>query len=788
MRAVWARAKNEMRAHWRAITALCLLAGFPGGVALASAIGASRTDSVVDRLVAKTKAPDIFMVPDFQENKVPFESIARLPVVSEARIFRGFGPVAPTPADLEISAPHEFDLSASRAKILSGRLPRPDRTDEAVITFKTADRYHWGLGTIVSLALAGAGSDPTSGGPAKAGPVVTVHVVGVVANAGDFVSVAGPGLQLTSAFERMYAPRAATIRVYLFSLRHGSADLKEFEKGVSLLSGGKPVLYTEAISDVAQVKRTFHLQAAALWIMCLFLGVVAILILGQSIARQAALESVEYPTLSALGMTRRDLVALGFVRAGVVGLGAAALAVVVGLLLSLFTPFGMARIAEPKPGLWAPGLLLLIGIGAILFVVSGLSIVPSLRASRVSGSADASGARPSLASRVLSGLTSRPSPTIGARFALEPGRGRTAVPVRSSLVAIIAGIVALLAALIVAASVQHLLVSPPLYGMNWDVAFSDNSGSVSFAPGSKELKALSSDPTIADLAAGVYTGATFRLNGVGMDGIAVDAIKGDIEPTILEGRAPKGADEVVVGRKSLQAAHAGIGSSVLVGIIGQANAPQAMRVVGITILPFDDDTSSIGEGLWMTFAGIQGLVPGVPKDSAIIRFAPGVAKGPAIKRLQARFAGDYSSLDLPNGVRDFGRVSRMPLVLAGVLAALAAGTLAHMLTSSIRRRRRDLAILKTLGLGKGQVRAAVAWQAAVFTGTALVVAVPLGLVAGRWMWNVVARYGGFAPAAIVPAAQFGIVCAGSLVVAALVAVWPARAAARTEPALVLRAE
>jgi ABC-type lipoprotein release transport system permease subunit len=122
------------------------------------------------------------------------------------------------------------------------------------------------------------------------------------------------------------------------------------------------------------------------------------------------------------------------------------------------------------------------------------------------------------------------------------------------------------------------------------------------------------------------------------------------------------------------------------------------------------------------------------------------------------------------------------------LAALAAVTLAHMLTSSIRRRRRDLAILKTLGLGTGQLRAAVAWQATVFTPTALVIAVPLGVVAGRWLWNVIARYGGFAPAAIVPAAEFGIVCGGSLLVAALIAAWPARAAAKTEPALVLRTE
>src|SRR5439155_6050097 len=178
--------------------------------------------------VAKTRSPDIFMVPDFQETKLPFADIAALPVVSEARIFRGFGAVSPTPENLEVSAPQGFDLPASRVKILSGRLARPDRTDEAVITFKAADRYHWHPGTTVTVALAGAGSDIVSGGPPKPGPVVQVRVVGVVATAGDFVAVAGPGMQLTSAFERKYASQTAGISLFVFSLHRGSKDLGTF--------------------------------------------------------------------------------------------------------------------------------------------------------------------------------------------------------------------------------------------------------------------------------------------------------------------------------------------------------------------------------------------------------------------------------------------------------------------------------------------------------------------------------------------------------------------------------
>ena len=53
----------------------------------------------------------------------------------------------------------------------------------------------------------------------------------------------------------------------------------------------------------------------------------------------------------------------------------------------------------------------------------------------------------------------------------------------------------------------------------------------------------------------------------------------------------------------------------------------------------------------------------------------------------------------PADVANWGRVSGFPYGgLAALIAAAAAALLAHALATSIRRRRRDLAILKTLGL------------------------------------------------------------------------------------------
>lgn len=124
-------------------------------------------------------------------------------------------------------------------------------------------------------------------------------------------------------------------------------------------------------------------------------------------------------------------------------------------------------------------------------------------------------------------------------------------------------------------------------------------------------------------------------------------------------------------------------------------------------------------------------------------------------------------------------MSQVPLVLAGVLAVLAFGTLAHLLVSSIRRRRRDIAILKTLGFEKRQARGVILWQAGIFVSVVLAIAVPLGVVVGRLTWNVIAPYGGFDPAPVVPLGRFGLVCLAAMVVALAIALLPARAAART---------
>jgi ABC-type lipoprotein release transport system permease subunit len=112
----------------------------------------------------------------------------------------------------------------------------------------------------------------------------------------------------------------------------------------------------------------------------------------------------------------------------------------------------------------------------------------------------------------------------------------------------------------------------------------------------------------------------------------------------------------------------------------------------------------------------------------------------------------------------------------------------HTLVTSVRRRRRDLAVLKTLGFVRGQVGAAIVWQATTFAVVALGLGLPLGVAAGRWAWQLAAASLGVDSAPVVSLAAMLAVAAGTVLAANLVAAVPGRAASRLRPAVALRSE
>jgi putative ABC transport system permease protein len=179
-------------------------------------------------------------------------------------------------------------------------------------------------------------------------------------------------------------------------------------------------------------------------------------------------------------------------------------------------------------------------------------------------------------------------------------------------------------------------------------------------------------------------------------------------------------------------------------------------------------------------------------DSVFVRFRPGVEPQAGREDLAARLSqvGSFSvdGPAIPTDLVNFGQVQDLPQVLGIGLAAVALLTIAHLLITSVRRRRRDFAIMRALGFTSWQVRGTLCWQALTLAGIALVIGVPAGIACGRLCWQVFAHQLGITAVVAVPLAVLAVMAAGWLTAAALVAALPGEAATRNPPARVLHSE
>jgi hypothetical protein len=383
-------------------------------------------------------------------------------------------------------------------------------------------------------------------------------------------------------------------------------------------------------------------------------------------------------------------------------------------------------------------------------------------------------------------------------MALDPGRGRSAVPVRATAAAAIIAVGAMITAVTFGASLGHLLSHPRLYGTTYDadIQLNQNFGDVrSLVP------VLRADTSISALAI-AESGVPLRSGHVSFGAVATTNVVGAIQPTLVEGSLPRSAGEIDLGSRTMADLHTRIGARIPVAVAGLTR-PLPMRVVGRVVLSPVSDTQGLGRGAVVStralgmfeaaiLTGLRSTFHAPPPGDAFVRFKPGLSPDEAIAALERRLGGAGTVLvtapSEPSDVVDFGQVRDLPQLLAGLLAAVATLTLAHLLVTAVRRRRRDLAVLKTLGFVPRQVSAAVAWQATALSVLALLVGIPVGIAAGRLIWSVVANSIGVVVEPSVPWVWVGVVVPATLLIANLVAAGPAAAAARVAPSTVLRSE
>jgi hypothetical protein len=511
----------QLRGRWRAWLGLALLVGLFAGAVDAITAGAQRTDSAYPRLVAWSKAPDAALYsPVFQSGifaQVRPEQVARLPQVTATAVAMTY--MVANPAEIGLIAPEDRRIPGQmwHRKLIAGRLPDPARADEADIAFTTARDFKLGVGDSLALKLLTTSGTTTS---------VRLRIVGVDATPSEFPPSTGTGndtVWTTPAFYRQHAG-ASLVEYAAISLRlrHGAADWNAIQHEVEQFSHGR-VLQAFTLADVgAPTERSIHLQVVALRLLAALLALIGLLVTSQLIARQTFLESADYQTAKALGMTRQELLAAAIGRAALIGVVAGLVATVLAVALSPVFPIGLAKFAEPHPGVDINTAVLAMAFAATLVGVAACAAWPAWRSVRRGASGEPVIARPN--AKLISALASamRPvSAAVGLRLGLQRGSGRTALPVASTVVTAALGLAALTAALVFSGSLTYLLSTPRLYGASWDVLVQTiESGDP--GPGvTAALPVVSRDPQVAAWATG-YSGVPLRLAGADVQAIALN--------------------------------------------------------------------------------------------------------------------------------------------------------------------------------------------------------------------------------------------------------------------------
>src|SRR5262249_6577519 len=125
---------------------------------------------------------------------------------------------------------------------------------------------------------------------------------------------------------------------------------------------------------------------------------------------------------------------------------------------------------------------------------------------------------------------------------------------------------------------------------------------------------------------------------------------------------------------------------------------------------------------------------------------------------------------------------------AGVLALLATLAVGYLLIASVRRHRRDFAVLRALGFTRRQVMAAVASQATTVAVVALLVGLPCGVLLRRFGWGVFTNSLAVPNNPVAPAVALFVAIPIAVLVANVLAAGPGVLAARLRPADALRSE
>jgi hypothetical protein len=839
---LWYRFRATFRRRWAGYLTLAVLIGLLGGVAMASLTAARRTDSSYPRFLASTNPSDLIVQPNGGSGSFNFlAQIARLPHVKQTETATsisaatitphgGIGTVLQSQVQL-ISSPDGLFSRQDRVTIVQGRAVNPAHPDEVVASPQAAALLGLHVGSRIPVGI-------WSGGQKRITPFyrkLDLTVVGIgVFNTQvlqDDIDSDRTGFLLGGPSLAREFGSCCTSDVYVGlqltgGSRYDTVVAQEYEQlensSPFYAHGGGQLLQVLQVYDTsaieAEAQRAIRPEAIALGVFAAIAGLAALIIGAQSISRQLQAGSGDTEILRGLGAGPAVTAADGL--PGILGAIAAGslLAAAVTVGLSPFTLFGPVRTAEPSAGIYLDAAVLGLGVLVLFVVLGAVAAVTGYRLAPHRAAARGQGAgRGSAAVRAAQAAGLPASAVAGTRFALEPGRGRTAVPVRSVMTGAVLAIGVVMATLTFGASLDSLVSHPALYGWNFDYALYATDGWGPFPPA---VTALVHHDRSVQAATGVY----FLTVQIDRQQQTVPAILSPVRPAvgprILSGHGLDGPGQIVLGAATLAQLRKRIGDTVRV-YLGSVIRGTELRIVGTAALPTIGDTlgvhASLSTGALFAAAVVPASVftreygPFNGPNAILVRLRSGTSQaagrrslmtiartynqvahsprivaqaGPSALQLQASVLPPQRPAEIVN----YRTMGTLPAILSGGLAAGAVAGLGLTLVASVRRRRRDFALLKTLGFTRRQLAGAVAWQSTVIAAAGLVVGVPLGIAAGRWLWLLFARQLSAVPDPVIPVASIGLAALAALILANLVAALPGRKAALTPPAVILRAE
>jgi putative ABC transport system permease protein len=378
---------------------------------------------------------------------------------------------------------------------------------------------------------------------------------------------------------------------------------------------------------------------------------------------------------------------------------------------------------------------------------------------------------PSRVVRCARRWTGRPTVVAGLGFAFAGRRGRN--PLRYSLPGVIVGIAGLLGALTFASTLDRLAATPSRYGWNGDFNVVDVNDEM--------LAELASDPRLE--AVTFVQSKSVVAEGQTLQAYSHTDVRGTTGWTIVEGHAPRGTGEVVLTAQSARRIHVDLGDLVMA--MDADGAPVELVVTGLGLGP-NSSNERLDELVLLHADDMARLGTSQAFTEALVR----VADGEDVDAIMATYANRFELgfRTMPADVANIVELGQLPEALGAFLAVIAVVALIHMLAVTTSRHARDLAVLRSLGLTRGEVRRVVATAAVAITTVGLLVGVPLGFAIGRLVWWSVAHSIGTATDASYELLPLVVLVPVVLVAAVLVAWWPARRATRPGVVAALRPE